>query len=165
MKKNFIAYLGVLILLLSSTTLCFASEATLEKASSDGYILFSSGNERIASDGKFDFECTYSVSSEAFKFDKTTAKITAKAQIINRNGDVVTDSYPNATYTIKLYKKGGGLVATGNFSPDSGNQSFNVTVDTSTSYYFEIATGGQKLPSGTNLTGSGTITNFIKLKQ
>lgn len=121
-------------------------------------ITFTTGNERIKSDGSFTFGVSSEMMSGHFTADKTSIKISSKCKKFNVNtgSSVSTTAYQ---YTLTLYKKGTGK-AVGSYTGYANNTSASKTfkVDEGAEYYFTIACSPE-LSFPERLSGSGKVTN------
>ena len=120
--------------------------------------------QRINSNGTFDFDVGYSVTSTSFKVSATQTTIKVKASIKGPTGNDVTSSYPDHRYQIIFYKKGSILdtkISSSYFYADKTEYSWAVVgLNTSDTYYFVI-NNTDYLPSGTTVSGSGSLTNYV----
>lgn len=125
---------------------------------SDEYIIFSSGKERIESDGTFDFNVRSDLRSSSFTANKDTITIYSKCRRFNVNtGDV--ESSKAYQYTLTLYEKDTGDEV-GSYTGYANNK--NVTqkfsVENGKEYYFVITCN----PTHTmpySLKGTGKVSN------
>lgn len=129
-----------------------------ENPSTGEYITFTTGNERIKSDGSFTFGVSSEMMSGHFTADKTSIKISSKCKKFNVNtgSSVSTTAYQ---YTLTLYKKGTGK-AVGSYTgyANNKNASKSFTVEEGAEYYFTIACSPE-LTFPERLSGSGKVTN------
>ena len=129
-----------------------------ENPSTGEYITFTTGNERIKSDGSFTFGVSTEMMSGHFTADSASMKISSKCKKFNVNtgSSVSTKSYE---YTLTLYKMGSGT-AVGSYTGYANNTSASKTfkVDEGAEYYFTI-TCSPELRFPERLSGSGKVTN------
>lgn len=129
-----------------------------ENPSTGEYITFTTGNERIKSDGSFTFGVSSEMMSGHFTADKTSIKISSKCKKFNVNtGSSVSTTAKK--YTLTLYKMGTGK-AVGSYTGYANNTSASKTfkVDEGAEYYFTI-TCSPELSFPERLSGSGKVTN------
>lgn len=129
-----------------------------ENPSTGEYITFTTGNERIKSDGSFTFGVSSEMMSGHFTADKTSIKISSKCKKFNVNtGSSVSTTAKK--YTLTLYKMGTGK-AVGSYTgyANDKNASKTFTVEKDAEYYFTI-TCSPELSFPERLSGSGKVTN------
>lgn len=124
---------------------------------SDGYIEFVVPKEKIDSNGNFTFEILSTVTSTSFGVSDDRIVVSSKAKIINPAGKDVTSDYPDHRYAIDLI---GG----------DGTRTFYADGVTLNKVQFYVTPGNtykirirnvDYLPAGTNVVGSGSITNYV----
>lgn len=156
--KKITSIVLVLALFFSLALTVQATEAEMTSTNADEYIIFVPGNERIASDGTFEFNVRAELVSGSFVANDDTIKISAKCRRFNVNTGGV-ESSRSYEYTITLYERGTGNVMgsyTGYANNWTKSKTFSVTVGNE--YYFIITCD----PTHTmpySLRGTGKVTN------
>ncbi len=136
----------------------------VDSESSEDYIKFLDNKERINSDGSFEFDVRFEVTSNKFKIKSgaTSIKISTSAIIENGYGDNVTWNYPNHEYEITLYGDN-WFGKSKTFTANGDNEYVTYSgLDSSKEYYIAIR-NLDKLPAGTSVVGNGTISNYINI--
>ena len=155
--KKFISAILCMAILTAFPLAAHATEVEPIPSAADEYITFTTGKERIASDGTFEFNVRAELRSGTFTADDDTIKIYSKCRLFNVNTGSVTSS-KNYEYTLTLYEKGVGAVGsyTGYANNRKTTQKFSVVEGKE--YYFIITCD----PTHTmpySLRGTGKVTN------
>ncbi len=143
--KNFKKFVSVLCAIVFGVNMAFSASAedvikdetnySSFYDSSDEYIEFANPDSRIASNGDFEFEIKYSVTSDKFKFSKTKTKITVSAYIYDANTGL--RSY-NTEDIVVLTISSGFFSKDFEFYADGEDYTFDlVDLDTSKKYTLE----------------------------
>ena len=183
-KKSLVAILTLIMLTCSMMTTTAFAQSSLDSYSdstdgvmingtviprdsldeiNEGILEILPSPERIDGSGRFTFDVHYSVTSTNFKVSQTSIKIKISAIVEDSDGKDVSSSYPDHRYRITLYKKSllGSKIATTTYYADGTNYTWDVVgLNTSDTYYFTID-NVDYLPDGTNVSGSGLITNYV----
>ncbi len=130
-----------------------ASAATFDDT--EDYIEFTSGNERMTSDGSFTFNISQWVNTTVFTADSSTIRIDTAAQI--KDG-AATHTDSSVKFTVTLYKAATGEVVgsyQGNADYIYGGRSFSVVQGAK--YYIKIAVASGQLYGTEKLNGYGAV--------
>lgn len=156
--KRITAVILVFTLVFSLALTAHATEFEMTSTNTDEYIIFVPGNERIASDGTFEFNFRSELVSGSFVANDDTIKISSKCRRFNVNTGGV-ESSRSYQYTLTLREKGTGNVMgsyTGYANNWTKSQKFSVTVGNE---YFFILTCDPTHTMPYSLRGTGKVTN------
>ena len=169
--KKLLASVLVVTMLASIGTNVFASSSSNNDSYwvngqqvNEGTIEIKPSEKRIDSKGEFGFTVSWTTTSTKFTVDDTQTTISVSANIVNPAGYNVNQLYPDHEYSIVLFEDGGLFhkkVGMGTFYADGDTYEFTTTgLDKSETYYFKV-NNGAKLPGGTYVVGSGSVSNYV----
>lgn len=156
--RRFISIILCLSMLLLFPLAVQAAEAEPISGDIAEYITFMTGNERIASDGTFEFNVRAELQSEFFTANRNTIKIYSKCKRLNVNTGR-TESSESYSYTLTLYERGVGVVDSYTGYANNEKTTKKFSVERGNEYYFIITCN----PTHTmpySLYGSGKVTNI-----
>lgn len=135
----------------------------LEK--SDGTFDFTPSQERINSNGTFTFAFNFLLVSTSFKVSASSATVTLSATVPDppdwTGTPNINGGYPFTVTFSKVNLVGATPLGTGNFNANGGTGSFTVS-GLNTNDTYRLAFGAQNLSAGWEVTGSGSISNYVQ---
>ncbi len=130
---------------------------------SDEYIEFVNPDSRIASNGDFEFEIKYSVTSDKFKFSDTKTRITVSAYIYDEKTKKI--SYNNEDIVVLTISSGLTYSKKYEFYADGEDYTFDlVDLDTSKKYVLEVSNAEVSTDVFQYIKGKGNLTNYEAIK-
>lgn len=155
--RKIISSILCVVILASFPLVTRASEIENDHRDVSEYITFTTGNERINSDGTFTFNVRSDMRSGTFTANKNTITIYTKCRLFNVNTGSVTKS-ESSQYTLTLYDKDGNEVGSYTGSANNKKMTQKFSVEKEQDYYFVI-TCNPKHTMPYSLNGTGKVSN------
>lgn len=155
--KKLIATVLCMTIVASFPLVTQATEVERDNRDMGEYVTFISGNERMESDGTFEFNYRAEEKSDPFTANKDTIKIYSKCRRFNVNTGHYSTSESHE-YTLTLYDSEGNEIGSYTGCANNKKTTQEFSVEKGKSYYFIITCNpNQTMPY--SLNGTGKVSN------